>query len=60
MDLSSTEELVFLSGNSELHQAMALYVKLGWIFLLRVAFLSVIGDYFLCDEKQSSGFVANQ
>lgn len=25
-----------LSGNSELHQAMALYVKLGWIFLLRV------------------------
>jgi len=25
-----------------------------------VTFLSVIGDHFLCDEKQSSDFVAKQ
>lgn len=40
---------LLLTGNSQLHLATALYVKLGWIFFFPacVAFLSVIGDYFL-------------
>lgn len=51
-----------LIGSSQLCQAMALYVKLGWIFFFptNVTFLSVIGDHFLCDEKQSSDFIAKQ
>lgn len=55
-------EEVILIGSSQLCQAVALYVKLGWIFFFPtcVTFLSVIGDHFLCDEKQSSDFIAKQ